>query len=164
MLSALTTVCIYGMCGLLGWFFALPIYFPAIRERAIEFPVFRRVLMATLFIITFAIIFSGVAYVNATDNTPFQIHSDNPENNPARYLRRELWFDLMLLPVLVPDATCFTGSEISCQQSTELLQELPPQNLRNIYLNMLFSALIPALSCIALVWFVTRSTPEEDTE
>lgn len=162
MLSALTTICIYGMCGMLGWFFALPVYFPAIRQRAIEFPLFRRVLLVSLFIVTFAIIFSGVAYVNATDMTPFQIHSDNPENNPERYLRRELWFDIMLLPLLDPDTTCFTGSEISCQQSSENLQALSPQAIRNIYLNILFPALMPALSCIILVWFVTRSIPEEE--
>lgn len=163
MLSALTAVCIYGMCGMLGWFFALPVYFPAIRERAIEFPVFRRTLLISLFIATFAIIFSGVAYVNATDMTPFQIHSDNPENNPARYLGRELWFDIMLLPFVEPHASCFTGSEISCQQATQILQQ-DSQNLRTMYFNILFSALMPALSCITLVWFVTRSTPEEEIE
>lgn len=162
MFSALTTICIYGMCGILGWFFALPVYFPAIRQRAIESPLFRRVLLASLFIITFAIIFSSVAYVNASDMTPFQIHSDNPENNPARYLKREIWLDIMLLPLLDPDTTCFTGSEISCQQSTELLGELSPQTIRNIYLNILFSALMPALTCITLVWFVTHSIPEEE--
>ena len=36
--------------------------------------------------------------------------------------------------------------------------------LRNIYLNMLFSALMPALSCITLVWFVTRSAPEDEED
>lgn len=153
-----------------GVIFALPAFIPALRQRARQSPVFRYMLISSLSIITYIVLFFALTYLGAIVAKVFYtmplcgdfgcgIGSPYPfEDDTQRdaLLTRELWLHQMLPLFIAPQESCLTGDTIVCDVAQDILR-----NTSTDYLIILLIMLIPAVSCAFTVRYLTRDNRKE---
>lgn len=154
-----------------GTIFALPAFIPALRQRARQSPQYRSLLIVSMSIITFVVLFTGISYMKAKAAKIFATVASGPtffgdDAERAALLTQELWFRAMIPPWMQSDTTCLTGDASVCEATRELFNfnSIYTNSTTGSYILMLVTLLIPATVCGFTVRNITYSNRKQKSE